>query len=134
MLCSGAMTHRLHLNRSLALAAALICAHAVPVGAQAPPPEPKVWTVAASAGLALTSGNTDTSTVNAAYDLVYDPPSKNLIKSDALLIRGKTEGDLTASRFGVNVRDEYQLTTRAYVFGQNQYLHDKFKNGEIGHK
>ena len=122
---------------------ALVCAHAVPVGAQTPPPpEPKVWTVAASAGLALTSGNTDTSTVNAAYDLVYDPPSKNLIKSDALLIRGKTEGDLTASRFGVNVRDEYQLTTRAYVFGQNQYLHDKFKDidyliaptGGVGYK
>ena len=128
MLCSAAMIYRLHLDCPFVLAAALVCAHAVPAGAQTPPPEPKVWTVAASAGLALTSGNTDTSTVNAAYDLVYDPPSKNLIKSDALLIRGKTEGDLTASRFGVNVRDEYQLTTRAYLFGQNQYLHDKFKD------
>jgi putative salt-induced outer membrane protein YdiY len=93
-----------------------------------PPSEPKVWTVAAGAGLALTSGNTDTSTINAAYDLVYDPPSRNLIKSDSLFLRGKTDDELTANRLGFNVRDEYQLTTRTYVFGQNQYLHDTFKD------
>jgi putative salt-induced outer membrane protein YdiY len=26
------------------------------------------------------------------------------------------------------VRDEYRLSTRAFVFGQNQYLRDEFKN------
>lgn len=100
---------------------------AVPAFAQAPP-EPKIWTVAASAGLALTSGNTDTSTVNAAYDIVYDPHTKNVVKSDGLLIRGKTEGELSANRLGLNIRDEYALTRRAFVFGQNQYLRDEFKN------
>jgi len=107
-----------------------------------PPPEPKVWTVEAGAGLALTSGNTDTSTVNAAYDLTYDPPSRNLIKSDALFIRGKTDGDLTANRLGFNVRDEYALTTRMFVFAQNQFLKDEFKDidylvaptGGVGYK
>ena len=139
--CSPPMTLR-HLNRSIALSACLVCVRTLPAFAQTPAPEPKVWTVAAAAGLALTSGNSDTSTVNAAYDLVYDPPNKNLVKSDALFIRGKTQGDLTASRLGLNVRDEYQLNTRAYVFGQNQYLHDKFKNidyliaptGGVGYK
>ena len=95
--------------------------------AQAPPAEPKIWTVALSAGLALTSGNTDTSTVNAAYDLVYNPQTKNVVKSDALFLRGKTEGVLTANRLGLNVRDEYSLTSRAFVFGQNIYLKDEFK-------
>lgn len=95
--------------------------------AQAPPAEPKIWTVALSAGLALTSGNTDTSTVNAAYDLVYNPQTKNVVKSDALFLRGKTEGALTANRLGLNVRDEYSLTARAFVFGQNVYLKDDFK-------
>ena len=92
------------------------------------PAEPKIWTVQMSAGLALTSGNTDTSTVNAAYDLVFDPQTKNVVKSDALLLRGKTEGVLSANRFGFNIRDEYKLTPRVFVFGQNQFLKDQFKN------
>ena len=99
-----------------------------PAWAQAPPAEPKTWTVAASAGLALTGGNTDSSTVNAAYDLTYDPHTRNAVKSDALLIRGKTEGELIADRLSVNVRDEYKLTTRLFVFAQNQYLRDEFKS------
>jgi hypothetical protein len=61
---------------------------AQPPPAQTPPAQtpapPKVWTVAVSAGLALASGNTDTSTINAAYDIVYDPKTKNVVKSDAL--------------------------------------------------
>ena len=92
------------------------------------PAEPKIWTVNASAGLALTSGNTDTSTVNAAYDLIYDPQTRNVVKSDALLIRGKTAGEVTASRLGLNVRDEYRLKDGVFVFGQNQYLRDEFKS------
>jgi putative salt-induced outer membrane protein YdiY len=100
---------------------------AQPPPAQAPAP-PKVWTVAVSAGLALASGNTDTSTINAAYDIVYDPKTKNVVKSDALYLRGETEEVLSANRLGFNVRDEYSLTTRLFVFGQNQYLKDEFKN------
>lgn len=94
--------------------------------AQTPPP-PKIWTVTASAGLALASGNTNTSSLNAAYDIVYDPQSRNVVKSDGLLLRGKTDGELSANRLGLNVRDEYELTPRLYVFGQNQYLRDEFK-------
>ena len=120
---------------------ALVCA--VPAFAQdPPPPEPKIWTVTASAGLALTSGNSDTNTVNLAYDLTYDPQTRNIIKSDGLFLRGETEGELSAHRTGLNVRDEYRLTDRIFVFGQNQYLKDEFKEieylvaptGGIGYK
>lgn len=111
----------------IVIAVGAVLLSGVPARAQAPAP-PKVWTVAASAGLALTHGNKDSSTVNAAYDLTYDPQTKNVVKSDALLIRGKTEGETTANRFGLNVRDEYKLTDRMFVFGQNQYLKDEFKN------
>jgi putative salt-induced outer membrane protein YdiY len=140
MLCSRRMILR-HLTRSLLSA---LCVAAIPMFAQtpAPPPEPKVWTVAASAGLALTQGNSETSTVNAAYDLAYDPPNPHVFKSDALYLRGKTEGELTADRIGFNVRDEYHLNSRMFVFGQNQYLHDEFKSidyliaptGGVGYK
>ena len=51
-----------------------------------------------------------------------------MVKSDALLIRGKTAGEVTASRLGLNVRDEYTLTDGVFVFGQNQYLRDEFKS------
>jgi len=112
---------------SLATVVGTVLLSGVPAWAQAPA-EPKIWTVAASAGLALTHGNKDSSTVNAAYDLAYDPQTRNVVKSDALLIRGKTEGELTASRLGVNVRDEYKLHDGLFVFGQNQYLKDEFKN------
>lgn len=95
--------------------------------APAPPPPRKPWTVAASAGVALTSGNTDTSTVNVAYDVIYDSLAKNIVKSDALFLRGKNQGELAADRLNLNVRDQYQISGRAYVFGQNQYLRDRFK-------
>jgi putative salt-induced outer membrane protein YdiY len=116
--------------RSLTLTLLVWCCSLTAVFAQAQPQtpaEPKIWTVALSAGLALTNGNTDTSTVNAAYDLVYNPQTKNVVKSDALFLRGKTEGLLSANRFGLNVRDEYSLTSRTFVFGQNVFLKDEFK-------
>jgi putative salt-induced outer membrane protein YdiY len=113
---------------SLTLSVCVAIPTVVMAQAPAPPPEPKVWTVALSAGLALTSGNKDTSTVNAAYDVTYSPlKSRNVVKSDGLVIHGKTDGELTANRVGINLRDEYNLTPRIFVFGQNQYLKDEFK-------
>lgn len=108
---------------------AVVCL-ARPVFAQVPAAPPKIWTVTASVGLALTSGNSDTSTVNLAYDLTYDPQTKNIIKSDGLFLHGETEGELSAHRTGFNIRDEYRLTNRIFVFGQNQYLKDEFKDIE----
>lgn len=101
---------------------------AVPVAAQEPPPEPKIWAVAFGAGLAQASGNTDTFSFNASYDITYDPQTRNIVKSDALFLRGSTDGDLSSDRFGFNLRDQYKITKRVYVFGQNQYLHDSFKD------
>jgi putative salt-induced outer membrane protein YdiY len=106
---------------------AVLCIVA-PVFAQAPGDLPKIWTVTASAGLALTSGNSNTSTINVAYDIVYDRQSRNVVKSDGLFLRGKSEGTLSANRIGLNIRDEYRLTPRVYIFGQNQYLNDEFKD------
>jgi putative salt-induced outer membrane protein YdiY len=113
--------------RYIVTIAGVLLISGVPAKAQAPV-EPKSWTLTTSAGLALTQGNRDTSTVNASYDLIYDPPGRNIVKSDALLIRGKTEGELTGSRLGVNIRDEFKLRDGMFVFGQNQYLRDEFKN------
>jgi putative salt-induced outer membrane protein YdiY len=98
----------------------------------APPPpqtprQTKKWTETISGGLALTSGNRDTSTVNVGYEIIYDTLNKNLVKSDGLFLRGKQEGQLSAERVGVNGRDEYQIADGFFVFGQMQYLRDRFK-------
>ena len=88
---------------------------------------PKIWTTSASLGLAVTGGNTETSTFNAGYDIKYDPQTRNVIKSDGLFLRGKTDGELSTSRFGFNVRDEFTISPRVFAYGQNQYLRDRFK-------
>jgi putative salt-induced outer membrane protein YdiY len=94
-------------------------------GQPAAPPKP--WTTAAGVGLALTSGNSETSTFNANYEVVFDPRARNMVKSDGLLIRGRTEGELSSDRIALNARDEFRINGHAFVFVQNQYLRDSFK-------
>jgi putative salt-induced outer membrane protein len=100
-------------------------ASAQPPAAPAAPTGP--WTGSAGAGLAFISGNSDTSNFNASYDVTYDPKTKNVVKSDALYLRGKSGGILTVNRFGFNARDQYSLTGRAFTYGQLQFLRDTFK-------
>jgi putative salt-induced outer membrane protein YdiY len=96
--------------------------------AQIPTPEPApAWTATVSAGLSLTSGNADTSTVNFAYDLAIHPERQNSITSDALLLRSRDDDGLNADRVSFNVRDQYTLNTRTYLVAQTAYLHDRFK-------
>ena len=93
----------------------------------APAPEAKPWRLNFGAGLAVTSGNKDTSTYNASYNVTYKPHARRTFTSDALLLRGKTNGELSNERFGLNVREEFRMNDRVFVFGQNQYLRDRFK-------
>jgi putative salt-induced outer membrane protein YdiY len=87
-----------------------------------------VWRTTAGAGLAVTKGNSNTSTFNATYSVDNDPKARNVFKSDGLFIRGTSSGESSANKVGVNVRDQYQLGARGFVFGQTQYLHDEFKD------
>lgn len=96
--------------------------------AQSPATHSGPLVTSASAGLALTSGNKDTSTLNLGYELVYDPKARNLAKSDGLVLRGKSDGELTADRLSLNARDEYRIHSRVFTFGQLQYARDQFKN------
>jgi putative salt-induced outer membrane protein YdiY len=131
------------MTRACTLAVWLVFAGTAFAQAPAANEPPKIWTVTVSAGLALTSGNSDTTSTNAAYDIVYDSQQgRNLVKSDGLFLRAKTEGEFTANRLGFNIRDQFRLNPRLYVFGQNQYLRDEFKDidyllaptGGIGYK
>lgn len=110
------------------LAVPLLLTIAAPVLAQTdPPPPPPGWAGSASAGLAMTSGNNDTSTVNAAYDLKRDTGGVFLFKSAGLLLYSKAEEVKTSDRLSLDGRVERKLSERTLLFGQTQYLRDEFK-------
>lgn len=91
------------------------------------PPPPPGWAGSAGAGLAMTSGNSDTSTVNAAYELKRDTGAPLVFKSSGLLVWGKAEGVLTSDRLGLDGRVERKLSERTSLYAQTQYLRDSFK-------
>lgn len=93
----------------------------------APPATPKPWTLAASGGLSLTSGNTDTTTTNVGYEVAYDAGTRNRARTDGLYLRGKNAGELSNDQLALNGRDEYRLVNGAYFFAQTQFLKDRFK-------
>lgn len=98
------------------------------VAQTAPPPPPPGWAGSAGAGFAMTSGNSDTSSVNAAYDLKRDTGGPLVFRSSGLLLYGKSQDVLTSDRLSLDGRVERRLTERTSVFGQTQYLRDEFKS------
>ena len=96
--------------------------------AQTPSPPPPGWAGSASAGLAMTQGNSDTSTVNAAYELKHDSGGSVVLKSSGLLVWSKAEETVTSDRLSLDDRIERKLSARTSLFGQSQYLRDKFKS------
>ena len=115
--------------RPIALLVVVFLSLAATANAQAPapPPPPPGWTGSASAGLALTQGNSDTSTVNLAYEVKRDTGSKLLFKSSGLFLRGESEGELTTNRMAIGGRVDRKLSERTSLFGQTQFLRDSFK-------
>jgi putative salt-induced outer membrane protein YdiY len=121
----------------------ILCAAWAPAAtAQQADPVPKGLSGSASFGLSLTQGNTDTLTVNATDDSIYDPKTKNLIKWNALFLRGRQNGVLSVNRVAASVRDEYTVSKHFFMFAQLDALHDTFKGvdylyaptGGIGYK
>lgn len=92
-----------------------------------PPPPPPVWTGSVGAGLALTQGNSDTTNLNLSFDLVRDAQGPVVFKSSGLYLRATQDGEDNVDRGLLTGRVEYDLTERAYTFGQVQYVRDRFK-------
>jgi putative salt-induced outer membrane protein YdiY len=95
-----------------------------------PPPDPPAPALQGSfsAGLALTTGNTDTSSLNLGFNMVYDPKTHSLFKADAYYLRSASDGLATTDKAGASLRYEYKLTERFYVLAQLAYQRDRFKN------
>jgi putative salt-induced outer membrane protein YdiY len=115
---------------------ALVSSFVVPVFAQtapaaapaaAPAPPPPLWTGSIGAGIAVTSGNSDTSNVNLSFKAVRDPKTKVVFSTEGLWMRGTGNGELTADNLTFGAKVSRQLSDRTYFFGQFQYLRDSFK-------
>jgi putative salt-induced outer membrane protein len=98
--------------------------------AQQTDPVPQGISGSTSVGLSLTQGNTDTFTLNVTDDSIYDPKTNNVMKWNALYLRGKQNGVLSVNRVAGSVRDQYTMSRRVFLFGQFDALHDTFKGVE----
>jgi putative salt-induced outer membrane protein len=105
--------------------AILLTSFATTIFAADPPPKP--WTSSIGAGLAITSGNTDTKNYNLAFATKYDPKTKFVFKADALYLRGDSNGETQVDKTSVDGRGEYSLSDRTFVFAEVSYLRDPFK-------
>ena len=76
------------------------------------PPDLGLWAGTAGAGVALTSGNSDTFNLNLAFDMTRDPKTRNLMKWAGLFIRGQQNESLVANRLSLAFRDQDELSDR----------------------
>ncbi len=116
----------------IACLAVMVCvAAATHAWAQQPPPPPAATpqglSGSAGFGLSLTQGNSDTLNINATVDSVYDPKTGNVMKWNALYLRGKQNGVLAVNRVSGTFRDENTVSGRMFVFAEMDALHDTFK-------
>jgi putative salt-induced outer membrane protein len=90
-------------------------------------PPPKPWASSIGAGLAITSGNTDTKNYNLAFATKYDPKTQFVFKADALYLRGDSNGETQVDKTSADARGEYALSDRTFAFAEVSYLRDPFK-------
>ncbi len=108
----------------IGIALSFLCARLL---AQDAPPPADPWTSSIGAGLALTSGNTDTKNINLSFTAAYDPKTKFVFKSEALYLRGDANGEKQVDKATANARGEYSLSDRTFALGEVSYLRDPFK-------
>lgn len=114
----------------LSLLVATAVFYGADVRAQQPaaaPEAPGTWAGTAGAGLSVTSGNSDTMNYNVAFDFTRDPKTRNVIEGNGLYLRGEQNDDLIVNRTSLAFRDQYALSSRAFTYGQIDYLRDTFK-------
>lgn len=97
--------------------------------AQEPTPAPAAtaepsWKGSIGAGLATTTGNSNTNSYNASFAVAYDPKRKNALRAEGLYLRSSTTDQRTVDKTSLGARDEYRVGERAFLFGELRYLRD----------
>jgi putative salt-induced outer membrane protein len=109
-----------------AFAACLATASAAAQECPCPPKPTPGWHGSAGAGLAVTSGNSDTQSYNVNLVVSYDPQKRNMVKIDGFYLKSRAEGEDTADKSAAGARDEYRFG-RGYLVGEVRYQRDRFK-------
>ena len=83
------------------------------------------WSGSTELGASITTGNTDSSTVNGKLDISYERhPWKHGFRLEAL--RSSEDGEDTADRVLAEFESDYALTERSYLFGVLRGTRDEF--------
>jgi putative salt-induced outer membrane protein YdiY len=99
-----------------------------PAPAPAPPAvPPPVWSGNVAAGLALTSGNTETKNINLSLGVVRDPKKRSVLRLNGLYLHGAKSQEVIVNQATFTGRDEVTLSTKTFVFVQGNYVKDTFK-------
>jgi putative salt-induced outer membrane protein YdiY len=88
----------------------------------------KAWSGSFGAGLAATSGNSDTRNVNVSLNIVRDTKERVVTRANAIYLRGEKDGSLILNRTTMTGREEYAFPPRVFLFTQMDYIRDKFKD------
>ncbi len=126
------MFNSLSRARSITLSALSVVLLSSPALAQAPaapapPPPPPGWAGSIGGGLALTSGNSDTSQLNVGFDVLRDFGTPVIFKSTGLLLKGSNAGTSNVDRSQADARLGYTLSPRLSAFGLTTFARDNFK-------
>lgn len=110
---------------SIAFALTILAAAALAQDAdEAPPPPP--WSSSVGAGLALTSGNSDTQNINLSLATLFDPKTGRTFKADVLYLSGESDGETQVDKTTAAARYARDLD-RSFWFGELSYLRDPLK-------
>ena len=114
-------------TRNLLVASPLLLTpiFASPVLAESESENDGKWNGSAELGASITTGNTDSSTINGKLKIGYESdPWKHLFRLEAL--QASEDGEDTANRVLAEFESNYSLTERDYVFGALRGSHDEF--------
>ena len=83
------------------------------------------WNGSAEFGASITTGNTDSSTLNGKLKIGYEnDPWKHLFRLEAL--QASEDGEDTADRILAEFESDYALSERSYLFGALRGTRDEF--------
>lgn len=109
------------MRHSRAAAAALAATLLTPFAASATD-----WKPSGELGYVMTSGNSETSSLNAKIGVLGEGTWVH--DYYAAVLRGETDDTKTAQRFELAGKSGYKLSERSYVFGSGRYEKDDFSS------
>ena len=110
------------------VAVLLALAAATALAAQEPAPPVDPWTSSIGAGLAVTSGNSDTQNLNLSLATAWDPKTNRTFQAEALYLRGETNEEKTVDKLAAGARYDRSLSERMFLFTEVTAQRDPFKN------